>query len=105
MDRKAYLEQFSEDRIKESRACDLASRIRVEIDAEMDAVYPQLYAGKVTIVTKAGKRHTKRVAYSKGMPENPRGGAELEDKFHIAGRLGHRPALSTASARIARDRL
>ena len=61
--------------------CDLASRVRVEIDPEMDAVYPELYAGKVTIVTKAGKRITKRIDYSKGMPENPMDAQELEEKF------------------------
>lgn len=80
-DRKAYLEQFTEQRIKEAKVCDLASRVRVEIDADMDAVYPELYAGKVTFVTKQGKRVSKRVDYSRGMPENPMLRPELEDKF------------------------
>lgn len=81
LDGKAYLEQFSEERIKEDRVCDLASRVRVEIDPDMDAVYPELYAGKVTIVTTGGKRITKRIDYSKGMPENAMDRKDLEEKF------------------------
>src|SRR3990172_2672762 len=65
LDKQAYLDQFTEKRIKEPQVCDLASRVRVEVDPEMDAVYPKLYAGKVTIVTKGGKPITKRVDYSK----------------------------------------
>ena len=102
MDRKAYLEQFSEERIKEPQVCNLASRVRVEIDADMDAVYPELYAGKVTIVTKDGKRHTKRVDYSKGMPENAMHRAELEDKFiSLAGLAIGQPAARQVLATLA----
>ena len=81
IDRSAYLEQFTEARIKERQVCELASRVRVEIDPEMDAVYPELYAGKVTIVTRQGRRITKRVDYSKGMPENAMSKHEIEAKF------------------------
>lgn len=86
LDRQAYLEQFTEARIKEPTVCDLAARVKVEIDADMDAVYPELYAGKVTIVTRDGRRITKRIDYSKGMPENPMSKDEIERKFRsLAG--------------------
>ncbi len=58
----------------------------------MDAVYPRLYAGKVTVVTKGGKRITKRVDYSKGTPENPMSKQDIERKF-----------LSLAGAAIGRE--
>jgi len=81
LDKQAYVEQFTEARIKEPDVCELASRVRVEIDPEMEAVYPRLYAGKVTVVTKAGRRITKRVDYSKGAPENPLSEEDIERKF------------------------
>jgi 2-methylcitrate dehydratase PrpD len=94
IDRSAYLEQFTEQRIKEAQVCDLAARVQVEIDAEMDAVYPELYAGKVTVVTKQGQRITKRVDYSKGMPENAMSKAEIEAKFRslATAAIGERQA-------------
>jgi len=92
LDKQAYLEQFTEERIKEREVCELASRIKVEVDPEMDAVYPKLYAGKVTVVMKGGQRITKRVDYSKGMPENPMDKEDIERKF-----------LSLAGAAVGRE--
>ena len=93
LDRQAYLEQFTEERIKEREVCELASRVKVEIDPEMEAVYPKLYAGKVTVATRDGQRFTKRVDYSKGMPENPMDKTDIGRKF-----------LSLAGAAVRRDR-
>lgn len=81
LDGRAYLDQFTEERIQDNDVCELASRISVEVDPEMDEVYPELYAGKVTIVTRGGRTITKRVDYSKGMPENPMSQADIEEKF------------------------
>jgi 2-methylcitrate dehydratase PrpD len=81
LDGQAYLEQFTEQRIRDFDVCELASKISIEVDPEMDKVYPELYAGKVTIVTKAGRVITKRVDYSEGMPENPMSREKIEKKF------------------------
>lgn len=81
LDKQAYLEQFTEARIKEREVVDLAARVDVEVDPEMEAVYPELYAGKVTVETRDGRRITRRVDYSRGMPENPMDEAEVRAKF------------------------
>lgn len=81
IDGQAYLEQFTSQRIRDEDVCDLAARVQVVVDPEMDAVYPELYAGKVTIVTQAGRPITKRVDYSKGMPENTMSPEDIESKF------------------------
>jgi len=81
LDGQAYLEQFTDERIKERDVVDLASRIDVQVDPEMDAVYPELYAGKVTVETRDGRKIVKRVDYSRGMPENPMDEAEVRRKF------------------------
>ena len=81
LDQQAYVEQFSDARIRDPQVCELVSRVRVEIDPEMEAVYPRLYAGKVTIVTKGGACITKRVDHPKGTPENPLSEEDIEQKF------------------------
>lgn len=81
IDGQAYLEQFAPQRIRDRDVCNLAARVEVVIDSEMDAVYPELYAGKVTLVTSSGKSITRRVDYSKGMPENTMSKAEIDAKF------------------------
>lgn len=81
IDGEALLDQFSEARIRDPRVLDLVSRARVVVDPEMDAVYPSLYAGVVTLVARDGRRIRKRVDYPKGMPENPMTMADVERKF------------------------
>ncbi len=81
LDRAALIEQFTPERIADPVLNDLIARIDVEVDPEMDAVYPERYAGVVTIELRDGRRVRKRVDYSKGMPENRMSPAELDTKF------------------------
>jgi 2-methylcitrate dehydratase PrpD len=81
LDRAALIEQFTSQRIAEPALNELISRIEVEVDPEMDAVYPEKYAGIVTIDLRDGRRVRKRVDYSKGTPENRMTTAELNAKF------------------------
>jgi 2-methylcitrate dehydratase PrpD len=81
LDRAALIEQFTSQRIAEPALNELISRIEVEVDPEMDAVYPEKYAGIVTIDLRDGRCVRKRVDYSKGMPENRMTTAELNVKF------------------------
>lgn len=80
-DRSVYLEQFTEERIKDPEVCDLAERTHVVFDAEMDAVYPEVYAGRATLHLRDGRSITQRIDYSKGMPENTMSLAEIEAKY------------------------
>ena len=81
IDRHALIDQFTPARIAEPIVCDLAARVDVEVDPEMDAIYPERYAGIVTVVLDDGRRLRKRVDYSKGMPENRMTAPELNAKF------------------------
>jgi 2-methylcitrate dehydratase PrpD len=80
-DGAALIEQFTEARIHDPFVCDLASRVDVEIDPEMDAIYPGRYAGIVTIVLEDGRRFRRRIDDPKGMPENPMTAEDLDAKF------------------------
>ena len=55
-------------------------RVRMELDAEVDAAYPARWIGKVTIRTRDGQVIEGRVDQPKGDPGNSLSRAELEDK-------------------------
>lgn len=80
-DQQAYLEQFTPERIVEARTVALARKVVIEVDPEIDAAYPSVYGGRVTLVARDGRRFSRRVDYSRGMPENPMAHQEIERKF------------------------
>jgi 2-methylcitrate dehydratase PrpD len=81
VDGHALLDQFRDDRIADPVVCALASRVDVEVDPEMDAVYPARYAGIVSILLDDGRCVRRRVDFSKGMPENPMSAEDIAAKF------------------------
>jgi 2-methylcitrate dehydratase PrpD len=80
-DRQVYLEQFTNDRIVDPQVFALVKKIQIEIDPDIDRAYPEIYGGKVDIITKSGKRFSRKVNYSRGMPENPMSQEDIERKF------------------------
>jgi 2-methylcitrate dehydratase PrpD len=80
-DGQAYLEQFTPERIVEPQVVALAARVEIEVDPEIDRAYPEIYGGRVTLVTRQGQTYTRQVDYSRGMPENPMSHDEIERKF------------------------
>ena len=55
-------------------------RVRMELDAEVDAAYPVRWIGKVEVLTCDGRRLSGRVDEPKGDPGNTLSRLELEDK-------------------------
>ena len=80
-DGQAYLEQFTSERIVEPGVVALAGRVEIEIDPEIDRAYPEIYGGRVTLQTHDGRTLTRKVDYSRGMPENPMSRDEIERKY------------------------
>jgi 2-methylcitrate dehydratase PrpD len=81
VDDQALIPQFTEERMADARLNALIERVDVEVDPEMDAVYPGRYAGIVTIRLRDGRSLRRRVDYSKGMPENRMSAGEIDAKF------------------------
>lgn len=92
LDGQAYLEQFTPQRVVEPQVVALSRRVEIEIDPEIDRAYPEIYGGKVTLHTRQGKTLSKKVDYSRGMPENPMSASEIDGKF-----------MSLASAAVGRE--
>ncbi len=61
-------------------------RVQMVLDPEVDAAYPARWIGKVSVVTRDGRRLSARVDEPKGDPGNTLTRGELEDKaIRLAG--------------------
>lgn len=81
LDGAALLPQFSEARIADPAVMELAGRVEVVADPEMDALYPGRYANNVEIFLRNGKRLAARVDFPRGSVEFPMAYPEVAAKF------------------------
>jgi len=76
----AGLSEFEDSALTDRRVAAFRERVRMVLDAEVDAAYPQRWIGKVTVRTVDGQRHSARVDVPKGDPGNALSRQELEAK-------------------------
>ncbi|MEM1598589.1 MAG: MmgE/PrpD family protein [Pyrobaculum sp.] len=72
--------------IRNPAVLSLMKKMEVNLDPELDKLYPQAFPTVVTIYTKGGAKYTERVDYAKGHPKNPMTDTELEEKFNTLTR-------------------
>jgi len=77
--------EVSDTHIHDPAILDLARKVRVSVDNEIDRQFPAKTMARVTIRTHRGDCQTS-VEYPRGNPENPLGDAELEAKFLLLTR-------------------
>ena len=80
-DRRVGLDSYTDSTIKEKNLLDLASKVGLHLDSELDALYPAQWPSRVEISLKGGGKVRKTVYYPKGDPENPPSKEELNNKF------------------------
>jgi 2-methylcitrate dehydratase PrpD len=99
----AGLNEFENFALTDALVREFRQRVRMELDAEVDAEYPRRWIGKVDVTTSDGRRLSGRVDVPKGDPGNALTRAELESK---AVRLAQfRGAASEAEVRAAIERI
>ncbi|MCU0585507.1 MAG: MmgE/PrpD family protein [Desulfobacterales bacterium] len=99
----ALLAQFAEERLGDPRVLDLARRVRIEVDAEIDRLYPERYANRVVITLKDGRRLAARVDHARGSAARPLGFAEVAAKFgSLSGGMLSRERADQVIERIGR---
>ncbi|MHB9099853.1 MAG: MmgE/PrpD family protein [Syntrophales bacterium] len=82
----ALLEQFSEAKIADPRIRDLARRVEIVVDPDIDKWYPARYANKVEVILRDGRRFEARIDFPKGSVERPMHFPEVAVKFRsLAG--------------------
>jgi len=72
---------YTEENLKDPDIKALARRIRLEVDAEIQAMFPQKRAVRVTVRLKNGATYQEKLDGAKGTPVNPMTKSEIEDKF------------------------
>jgi 2-methylcitrate dehydratase PrpD len=85
---KALVEQFTEEKISDPKILELANRVEIVLDDEVEKVYPDRFANKVEILLRSGARFETRVDFAKGSSERPMSFEEVAEKFEsLAGRV------------------
>lgn len=95
VDGQVYIEQFTPERIVDKSLFELAKRVDIVIDPELDKKYPEIYGGCISLQMKNGKTFTKTIEYSKGMPENPMSFLEIKRKFISLANVSIEPELAS----------
>lgn len=81
-----------EHHYKDPEVMQFASRVRMELDADVEAAYPQVWLGRVVVDTTDGRQLSARVDQPRGDPGNTLDRATLADKAQRLAR--HRQAAS-----------
>lgn len=81
MEEKAFIEQFSEEKISDPEILNLANRVEVCLDPEIDKLYPERFASRVEVHLKDKKRFEIRVDSPSGSFEKPMSFEEVAQKF------------------------
>lgn len=79
--RRAFVEEYSEEGIRDPEVLKLAQKVRWAVDEEAERVWPKRYPAQVDITLTDGSVLRARVEWPKGDPENPATEAELAAKF------------------------
>lgn len=79
--RRVSLESFTESRLREEALLELAEKVQLQLDPELDALYPAQWPSRLEIHLKGGDRISTAVYTPKGDPDNPISKVELETKF------------------------
>lgn len=93
----AFIDQFQDHKLTDRKIMDLANRINVTIDPELDALGPdEMRAVRVTVTMKDGKEYKHSLLYRPGHFKNPIPDSALRAKFRdLAGRVITAKALDT----------
>jgi 2-methylcitrate dehydratase PrpD len=104
VERRATVEQFSEQKMRDPRILDFIRRVHVELEPAFDAAGGKhRVACRAAVVCRNKAEHTGEVLYRKGSHEDPMTAAELQAKFaDLAGRAVTREATQAIAAAVAK---
>jgi len=85
----AFIDQYTDDKLRDPTIIDLANRIEVYVDPELDAGGPhEMRAVRVEVTMKDGSVHKWEQTYRSGHWKNPMSEETLKEKFRdLAGRV------------------
>jgi 2-methylcitrate dehydratase PrpD len=103
LERRATVDQFSEQKMRDPRILDFIRRVRVELEPAFDAAGGKhRVACRATVVCRNKAEHAGEVLFRKGSHEDPMTAAELHAKFaDLAGKAVTREATQAIAAAVA----
>ncbi len=78
---RASLDEYVQEKVRSPQIKDIMDRVYCREDPELEKEFPKKWPASVEIVTKKGDRHSAKIEYPKGDPENPLSWDELIKKF------------------------
>jgi aconitate decarboxylase len=98
----AFVDQYADSKLRDPTILDLADRVEVYVDPELDALGPhEMRAVRVTVTMKSGEEHREEQIYRSGHWKNPMSDETLKAKFRdLAGRVITAEAVATVDAII-----
>ncbi|KAE8419630.1 hypothetical protein BDV36DRAFT_307611 [Aspergillus pseudocaelatus] len=85
---QALITDFTEEALHDASLRNFQERVRMELDEDINAAFPQKWQGKVIVTCKSGERYEKFVEYLKGDPQSPLTRTEIESKFKALAQYG-----------------
>jgi len=77
---RAGLADFTDDALRDQAVRAFHDKVTMVLDPEVDAAYPRRWLGRVSVVTRDGRKLEHRIDSPRGDPDNTLSRAELEDK-------------------------
>ena len=81
------LRHYVEATLHDRQLADVAKRVSIETDSEIDRLFPQKVGGKVRLEFHDGSTECETVEDARGTPGNPMSSGELRDKIHRVASL------------------
>jgi len=78
-----YLDDFTDERVRDHRVLALAAKVRCVADPECDVIFPRQFPAFLRVRTREGTIYERKVMSNRGGPENPLSREELHQKFLI----------------------
>jgi len=81
LERRVFLDQFTTERIKDHRVLNLAKKVKISVDPQIDQSYPKHWSAEVQIVTSDGRVLKKYIKDPPGELENPLPKSLIQEKY------------------------
>lgn len=78
-----YLDDFTDEAVRDPRNLDLAARVRHEADPRCEAIFPMHFPSIVRVTTTDGRELVEEVLANRGTPDRPLTEAEVELKYSL----------------------
>ena len=91
VNRKVFIDDFKKESIGKNEVLEIANKVRVEIDPEIDKMPGLTATTRVELETESGEKYSEHVEFVKGHPNNPMTMDECVEKFMECARFSARP--------------